>query len=141
MIEFNFVLASDNGLQLSKGHFGDSEQFHFYKVSENGEILKVKSIKNSIKDIDETTKHGSIEKRQSLISYLGGDVDFIIASRMSPNFKQINNKTKVCPVVSNIKNIEDLLSFISGNVKMFKDLVLAKKENREVEILIIKAKL
>ena len=138
MKKFRFALASSDGIQLTSKHFGDSELFVLGEICEDGTINLTKQMKNEFKNVDESTAHGSTEKRQSIISYLGKDIDFIIASQMSPNFKKINTKTCVCPVVSSITDIEELLTYLKNNFGSLAEKQTAKSENRETDILRIK---
>jgi predicted Fe-Mo cluster-binding NifX family protein len=137
MKEFNIVLASNDGSLLTAKHFGDSEIFCFYKIFEDGTIDKGKVIENKFIRVDESTAHGSKEKRQSIISYLGGDIDFIVAGRISPNFKKISSKTKVCPIVSKIQNIEELLNYLKTRFNLLVETQKNQQENHKNEILII----
>lgn len=134
-----FALASSDGIELTSKHFGDSELFVLGEILNDGTVNITKQIKNEFRDVDETTAHGSTEKRQSIISYLGKDIDFIIAGQMSPNFKKINMKTKVCPIVSEITDIQQLLTHLKNNFDLLKEKQEAKAENRETDILIIKS--
>lgn len=138
MTKYKFALASSDGINLTSRHFGDSELFVLGEIQEDGTINLLEKKNNEFINVDETTAHGSTEKRQSIISYLGKDIDFIIANRMSPNFKKINMKTRVCPIVSEIANIKKLLTFLKHNFDLLKEKQKAKSENRETTILIIK---
>ncbi len=135
MVKYKFALASSDGIQLTSKHFGDSEIFVIGEIHEDGTVRLLEQMKNNFKNIDESTAHGSKEKRNSIISYLGEGIDFIIAGQMSPNFKQINTKTRVCPVVSQIRDIKHVLSFLGSNFHLLKEKYTAKMENRETDIL------
>ena len=130
-----FALASSDGIELTSKHFGDSELFVLGEILNNGTVSITKQIKNEFRNVDETTTHGSTEKRQSIISYLGKDIDFIIAGQMSPNFKKINMKTKVCPIVSEITDIKQLLTYLKNNLDVLQQLKKAKEENGTPDIL------
>jgi len=130
-----FALASSDGIKLTSKHFGDSELFVLGEILNDGTVNITKQIKNEFKDVDETTAHGSTEKRQSIISYLGKNIDFIIAGQMSPNFKKINMKTKVCPIVSDITDIQQLLTHLKNNLDVLQHLKIEKEENRTPDIL------
>lgn len=136
---FKFALASSDSIELTKRHFGDSELFVLGEIREDGTSSITKKMKNEFKNVDETTSHGSTEKRQSIISYLGKDIDFIIAAQMSPNFIEINAKTKVCPIVSEITDIEQLLTYLKNNFDVLQQIQKTKKENRTPDILRISA--
>jgi predicted Fe-Mo cluster-binding NifX family protein len=135
MVKYKFALASSDGIQLTSKHFGDSEIFVIGEIDETGTVKLLEQMKNNFKDVDESTAHGSKEKRNSIISYLGEGIDFIIAGQMSPNFKQINMKTSVCPVVSQIRDIKHVLNFLGSNFHLLREKHAAKSENRETEIL------
>lgn len=133
--KFKFAIASSDGSALTTKHFGDSESFVMGEIAEDGTINITEHIRNEFKNVDESTAHGSTEKRKSIISYLGKDIDFIIAGQMSPNFKKINMKTRVCPVVSEITDIEKLLTYLKDNFDLLKEKQEAKAEKRETGIL------
>ena len=135
MVKYKFALASSDGIQLTSRHFGDSELFVIGDIDENGTVRLLEQMKNNFKNIDESTAHGSMEKRNSIISYIGADIDFIIAGQMSPNFKQINIQTRVCPVVSQIRNIKHVLNFLGSNFHLLREKQIAKSEDRETSIL------
>lgn len=136
--KIKFAMASSDGINLTSNHFGDSELFILGEIEENGSINITKNLKNEFKNLDETTAHGSTDKRQSIISYLGKDIDFIIANQMSPNFKKINMKTRVCPIVSEITDIKQILDYLKDNVDILKKTKEAKALNKETAILKIK---
>ena len=138
MDELKFVLASNDGINLTSKHFGDAEKYYLFRIFKDGTVELDYSIENKFKDVDESTAHGSKEKRQSIISYLGDSLDFIVASQMSPNFRQINAKTKVCPIVSKITNIEEVLVYLKDNYSKLVEIKNAKLENKETEIVNIK---
>ncbi|MCK5035090.1 MAG: hypothetical protein KAS73_04285 [Candidatus Sabulitectum sp.] len=130
-----FALASSDGIELTSKHFGDSELFVLGEILDDGTVNITKQIKNEFRNVDETTAHGSTEKRQSIISYLGKDIDFIIAGQMSPNFKKINMKTKVCPIVSEITDIQQLLTHLKSNLDVLQQLKKEKEKNGTPDIL------
>jgi len=136
--QLNFVFASNDGVKLAAGHFGDADKYYFFKIHENGTVEPNGFIENTFKDIDEKDAHGSTQKRQSIISLMGSDLDFVIAHKMSPNFKKINQKTKVCPIVSDLVGIEECLHFLKD---YFSNLLLMKTKkgkNESVDIFTIK---
>ncbi|MCK5785186.1 MAG: hypothetical protein KAH54_01365 [Candidatus Sabulitectum sp.] len=133
--KFKFAIASSDGVSLTTKHFGDSESFVLGEVAEDGTSSITTHIRNEFKNVDETTAHGSTEKRRSILSYLGEDIDFIIAGQMSPNFKKINTNTMVCPIVSEIIDIELLLTHLKDNFHLLKEKQEAKAEKRETSIL------
>lgn len=137
MLKYKFALASSDGIELTSRHFGDSELFILGEIGEDASISLTKQIKNKFINADETTAHGSTQKRKSIISYLGSDIDFIIAGRMSPNFTKINTKTRVCPIVSSITDIEQLLTYLKSNFDLLKEKQEAKSANQTTDIIMI----
>lgn len=138
MNELNFIFASNDGITLTSGHFGDAENYYAYKILEHGVIKFDGIIENEFKDTDESTAHGSKQKRQSIISSLSDSIDFIVASHMSPNFNKINANTKICPIVSEITNIDECLAYLKSNSKAIYAIKKSKSENKTVEIIHIK---
>jgi len=132
------VIASNNGVSLSAQHFGDSDKFYFYKILNNNTLELEKVVENKFKNVDESTAHGSKAKRQSIVSYLGDDVDFIVSNKMSPNFKKINENTKVCPIISEIEEIEDIQLYLNTIVDRLDEIKSAKSVNKKTPILTIK---
>jgi NADH dehydrogenase/NADH oxidase (H2O2-forming) len=57
---------------------------------------------------------------------------------MSPNFKKINIKTKICPIVSEIISIDECLKYMKNNIKDIIGIKMKKMKNEEVEIIKIK---
>ena len=135
---FTFAFASDDGISLTSKHFGDSDKFFIYNISENGRKVEfIKEIANEFKAVDESLSHGAKEKRQSIISFLGKDVNFIVASQQSPNFKKINKNTKVSPIVSKILNIDSLLDYLKNNFSKLVENQKDKLENRDTEVMVV----
>jgi len=138
MNELNFIFASNDGIKLASGHFGDAEKYYFYKIFENGLIEFDCIIENKFKNTDESTAHGSKQKRQSIVSSLSENIDFIVASKMSPNFNKINANTKICPIVSKMINIDECLDYLKNNIRDLYEIKTIKSENKKVEIINIK---
>ena len=138
MKELKFVVASDNGKEIRQTHFGDAERYYIYKVLDKNEVVFEKVIENNFKDVDESTEHGSKEKRTSVISLLGKEIDFIVSNKMSPNFKRINSKTRVCPIVSEIINFDELFEYIKNSYTFFSEVKFKKNESQTVDIIRIR---
>ncbi len=137
--QLNFVFASNDGVKLAAGHFGDADKYYFFKIHENGTVEPNGFIENKFKAIDEKDAHGSLQKRKSIISSIGGEIDFVVAHKMSPNFKKINQKTKVCPIVSDLVGIEECLHFLKDHFSGMLLMKTKKGNNEAVEIFTIKA--
>ena len=141
MNELYFVFASNDGIKLTSKHFGDAEKYYFYKIFENGLVEFDCFIDNKFKNTDESTAHGSKQKRQSIISSFSENIDFIVASKMSPNFNKINAKTKVCPIISEIINIDECLNYLKSNIRGVLEIKKMKLENKKIEIMKIKRRI
>ncbi|MCK5686806.1 hypothetical protein KAJ27_21895 [bacterium] len=135
MNSFKFVFASNDGIELNSLHFGDSKIFYIYEIHADGTIAFEREFKNEFQDIDEMSSHGSKVKRQSIISLLGKDINFIISNKMSPNFVKINKNTKVCPIVSEIKNIDKIIGYLKSNFQQLEKIMKSKSDNQKTEIL------
>ena len=106
--QLNFVFASNDGLKLAAGHFGDADKYYFFKIHENGTVEPNGFIENTFKDIDEQDAHGSTQKRKSIISSIGGEIDFVVAHKMSPNSRKSTKKRRFAPlflILSALKNV------------------------------------
>ena len=124
---------------LNSKHFGDSEKFRFYKISEgNAELYN--EILNSNKDIDETSLHGSENKKKSILELIGKDIDVIISGEKSPNFIKINKETKILPIISEIFDEEKIVSYLIQNHSKILDILEKKKQNIFMDIQFIKEK-
>ena len=82
------AIATNDKKNISETHFGDSQYFIIYEVNSDN-LKKINTVNNIFIDIDETTKHGSDQKKESVVSLFDKDINFIVASQKSPNFKKI----------------------------------------------------
>jgi predicted Fe-Mo cluster-binding NifX family protein len=55
--ELSVVFASNDGIKLSLEHFGDAENYYFYKIFENGLVEFAYSIENKVKNNNKNTEH------------------------------------------------------------------------------------
>ncbi len=135
---FTFVFASEDGITLTSDHFGDSNRFYIYKISENGNKVEfIKEIDNKFKNVDDGIPHGSKKKRQSIISFLGKDINFIVAGIQSPNFDRINNTTPVAPIVCKIKNIDLIINYLKLNFNKLVEIQKSKLSEKSNKIMVI----
>ncbi len=130
------VLGCKSGQELSTGHFGDSKEFLTYKIFKNGKTEKVSVLENTQKEVDESQKHGAEKKRGGILKLLG-DIDIIVAAKMSPNFKQINESKPVLPVVCNFSRVDEIVKYFENNAGYFMELIERKKSGGIVEIPVI----
>ncbi|MFO7973848.1 MAG: NifB/NifX family molybdenum-iron cluster-binding protein [Candidatus Hydrogenedentota bacterium] len=135
MSDLIYAIGTNDGVAVSPTHFGDSDKFQVYKISEGGEARLEREIANPSKEIDEGNVHGSRKKRQSVVALLGPDVDFLVAKRMSPNFEHINRQTRICPIVSGIENITELQGYFVENFSAFWEIKHAKLAGKSVELV------
>ena len=131
------AIATNEKKTLSKTHFGDSECFIICEITSNGSsILKI--VDNTFINVDESTTHGSNQKRNSVLSLFDEDINLIVASRKSPNFDKINKNTKVTPVISHIMPLQDIIKHIEANYDYFSNIKNQKAYHPENSFVTIK---
>ena len=111
-----FAIATNDKESIVRKHFGDSNYFLIYEF--DGENLKkIDEMENIYKDIDETTTHGSKEKRQKIVGTLTEKykVNYLIAGSNSPNFLKIKQTTNIIPLIAKPETkIDELLDCIKN---------------------------
>lgn len=123
------AIATNDKKNISETHFGDSQYFIIYEVNSDN-LKKINTVNNIFIDIDETTKHGSDQKKESVVSLFDKDINFIVASQKSPNFKKIKKNTKIIPIVSKIKLLKEIEEYFVENYENFSNLI----DNSESQI-------
>jgi len=76
------VVATDDGVKVKLGHFGDAKQYIFYEVTEQG-IREVKRLENPFKGEEEEHMHGVLRKRLKLLE-LFGSIDAVVSTFFGP---------------------------------------------------------
>lgn len=120
------AIATDDGINLTKEHFGESKYFLIYETNN-----KMEFVEKRVNKTPEEITHGS-EKKANNISMLLSDVDIFVSNVFGPNINRI--RQRFVPVVSkNTTNIKELLPKIENNINKIKESM--KSEPKIVVII------
>ena len=113
--------GTDDEINFTKNHFGDSKIFLIYDVNENGFNLLEKVVNES----PEEEQHGDPKKA----GFIGGvlkqhEVKGIFAFAMGPNI--VRMRKNFLPIISRVENINEALTLLQKRVKE-----LEEKSNRQ----------
>ncbi len=111
MKKLRVALGSDDGKSILPDHMGQAKDFYVFDISEDGSSVLVDVRKNTS---PKESRHGLDEKRVSVMEILE-DCDVFLASRMSPNFVKLRDRTKFQPVISKISDIEESMKLLAAN--------------------------
>ena len=115
-MKIKITLATDNGKELTKEHFGSAKNYLTYLYNlKNGNIEFLKKIKNTT---PEEKTHGDSEKAKAVSKALK-DSKVFVNLVFGPNISKIR-KTFI-PVVSRIKEIERVLEKLKKVNKEIKE--------------------
>jgi len=89
------AVATDDGVNLTRSHFGDAKFYYIYELGPDKEPRLIEVRENSTRDIEEQG-HGDPRKFQAVIELLA-DVDVFIAWVMGPNFVRIRDQSDKTP--------------------------------------------
>ena len=135
MRKIRVALGSDDGKSILPDHMGQAKDFYVFDISEDGSSVSVDVRKNTS---PEENRHGLDEKRVSVTGILE-DCDVLLASRMSPNFVKLRDRTKFQPVISKISDIEDCMKLLAANFDHLWGLVDQRRRGaRPKEIPVLK---
>lgn len=120
MKSFICAFGTDDGVHFTNRHFGDSNRFDIYELSDN-EIKFIKQIDNN--SIEETT-HADPKKAKSIAKLLEEQrVTVVFSKQFGPNIKRIKNNF-VCIKVEN-DDLESIKTLAIENIntidKMWND--------------------
>ena len=90
------VIATDDGINVKIGHFGDAKLYIIYEVSKDG-IKEINRLENPFKGEEEEHVHGVLRKRIKLLEYLG-KVDIVISTFFGPGGEDFFRKKGVTPI-------------------------------------------
>ncbi len=103
--------GSDDEVNFTKEHFGDSKFFLVYEVNENGFDL-IKKVSN---ESPEEKQHGDPEKAKFIAGVLNqNQVKAVFAYAMGPNI--VRMRKKFLPIISRIENIEQALAKLQTRI-------------------------
>ncbi len=92
---FRIAIATDDGVKVKIGHFGDATYYHIYRV-DNSDIIFERRIENP-EGLHSKHMHGEEGKRGRLLSLLGG-VDAVVSTFYGPGGVEFFEKHGVVPV-------------------------------------------
>lgn len=108
------AIATDDGKNLIKRHFGDANQYLLYDIKETGSVF-LKKIDNAI-EVKEDETHGDPRKSKSVQDLLGVENVRIVANRaFGANIQRIK-KHFVC-VVSSENTVSETLDLCRRNFR------------------------
>ncbi len=78
------VIASDDGLKIKLGHFGDAKYYLIYDISSNKPCL-IKKVENPFRE-EEKHVHGVTGKRKKIVTFLRkfGDLKAVASTFFGP---------------------------------------------------------
>jgi len=101
--------GTDDGVHLTKDHFGEAKYYLIYTLDGVSDSLKfIEKIENSS---TEEEVHGDPKKAAS-VSGVVKDATVLLACAMGKNI--IRMRKKYCPVISRETNIEKALELLNG---------------------------
>jgi len=124
------AIGSNDGERIVSGHMGDAEYFYVHDIFRDGEARLVGRRENT--SSGDEKGHGKSEKRKAVLEILK-DVDILVGGKISPNFKKIAVETPVQPVVSELEDIEEILSAMSNSFDRFQVLVQRRRDGERFE--------
>ncbi len=89
------AVATDDGVNLTRSHFGDAKFYHIYELEPGKEPRLVEVRENRTRDLEEQG-HGDPRKFRAVIQLLS-DVDVFIAWVMGPNFVRVRDQSDKIP--------------------------------------------
>ncbi len=128
------AFASDDGLCLKEGHFGDARVYNIYCVSDDKIEFK-KKVKNEdiVKEFDEHTKKGKMIV-EGLAKY---DVDLIVSCQFGPNIKFVRKHfvPVKCEKADIYQTLDLLKDFIRENEESLSENIILKIEEGKVKLI------
>ncbi len=89
------AVATDDGVKVKIGHFGDAAYYHIYRIDNNNIVLE-RRIKNPESE-HEKHVHGEEGKRRRILSILG-DVNAVISTFYGPGGTEFFKKHGITPL-------------------------------------------
>lgn len=91
--------GTDDGVNLTREHFGDAQQYHIYEVSRDGNYKLVEIRENTTLPLEEEDElHGDPRKFRA-VEQLLRDVDIFLARAMGPNFLRVRDESPYIPFI------------------------------------------
>lgn len=117
MKSFICAFGTDDGVHFTNRHFGDSNRFDIYELS-NNEFKFIKQVDNN--SIEETT-HADPKKAKSIAKLLEEQrVTVVFSKQFGPNIKRIKNNF-VCIKVEN-DDLESIKTLAIENINTIDEM-------------------
>ena len=128
MRKLKIAFGMENEEKLTDDHYGDSEFFLIYEISEDGTVKLLEKRPNRAKDMEER-EHGDPRKFRAVIEQLK-DVDVLAAFRMGPNFLRIRDQTNKVVFFTRTRNLDSALREVIESFEELWRQVEEKKSRR-----------
>ncbi|NOZ48186.1 MAG: hypothetical protein GXO79_15635 [Chlorobi bacterium] len=127
MKDIVFAFAVNKKGEFMEKHFGDAEEYHFYKT-DNGKLVFIEKVINAFKSIDENVEHGLKPKGEAIIKFLESkNVNVLVSMQFGKNIRMINKF--FIPIVISIQETEQAVVIIEKQLHWIEDeLINAPKE-------------
>jgi len=130
MKKIRVCIGSTDGKNISKTHMGDTESFHIYDLFEDAKYTFIEKRENFA--IDEG--HSTTGKMKKILGIVA-DSDVLVATKKSPNFVKIANKTKYQPVVVKTTDIADTFVELHKAFDTIYEYVTRRKAGEKFDII------
>ncbi len=109
-------IAINSKGEVQDGHFGEAAKYLIYEITKNSVVFETK-IENSLINFDENS-HGSEKKGKGVVGLLQSTgIKAAVSQQFGKNIQILNKH--FAPVLSRIKNVEEVLAYISNNYDNF----------------------
>ena len=110
MRKMRIALGSNDGRNIVPSHMGMAADFYLYDLYEDGRSVFVEKRRNT--SPTEEGKHG-LAKKLKAATEIFKDADVVIGRRMSPNFRNMAEKTRFQPVVVECDGISEIMEAVA----------------------------
>lgn len=118
-MELKFAFAVNTTNRFKKSHFGDADKYLIYQV-ENDKLKLVAEEENLARDMDESNKHGSKKKGDTIIRQLKAkNICSLVSMQFGKNIKMINKH--FIPIVIYEENPEQAIKIINKHLHWIQD--------------------
>lgn len=129
ILKVAFKLNRNN--ELTEEHFGDSDKFAIYEISDDGSVKLIEYRENKAKDIEEdhSEHHGDPKKLKAVISQLH-DVDVLAGFIMGPNLLRIKRNSDKVPFLTRTRDLNLAIKRVIENFNELWSQVNSKKSEK-----------
>jgi len=114
-----FAFAVNNSGHFQPKHFGDADKYLIYEW-DNGNLVYLNEIINSLKNFDDESGHGSIKKGEAVAGLLNNEGVKVLVSRQFGKNIQIVNRHFV-PVIVYAESPDELTPVLIKHIKWIED--------------------